>query len=136
GKEKIVILLPGPPHELKALFESSVLGRLRAKVPPQFLASRILKITGMGESACDARVAPIYKRYTDVDTTILAGAGEIQLHFKTCAPTQEAAQQRVDEVAGAVEDELDDAVFSGAGESLEQIVGYWLQMRNATLAVA
>src|SRR5207249_7673160 len=65
GKEKIVILLPGPPHELKALFESSVLERLRAKVPTQFLASRILKITGMGESACDARVAPIYKRFTD-----------------------------------------------------------------------
>src|SRR5207249_107224 len=59
-----------------------------------------------------------------------------QLHFKTSAPTLEAAQQRVDEVADAVEDELDDAVFSGAGESLEQIVGYYLQMRNATLAVA
>jgi nicotinamide-nucleotide amidase len=46
------------------------------------------------------------------------------------------AQCRVDEVAGAVEDELDDAVFSRNGELLEQIVGYWLQMRGATLAVA
>jgi nicotinamide-nucleotide amidase len=35
-----------------------------------------------------------------------------------------------------VEDELDDAVYSRDGQSLEQIVGYWLQMRNATLAVA
>src|SRR5215470_3659500 len=43
---------------------------------------------------------------------------------------------RVDEVAGLIEDELEDAVFSRNGESLEQIVGYWLQMRNATLAVA
>src|SRR5947207_3311159 len=55
GKEKLIILLPGPPHELKALFESSVLERLRGKVPRQFLSSRVLKITGMGESACDAR---------------------------------------------------------------------------------
>jgi nicotinamide-nucleotide amidase len=42
----------------------------------------------------------------------------------------------VDEVAGAVEDELDDFVFSRNGEPLEQIVGYYLQMRNATVSVA
>ena len=136
GKEKIVIVLPGPPHELKALFESSVLERLRAKVPPQFLASRILKITGMGESACDARVAPIYKRFTDVDTTILAGAGEIQLHVKTRGPTAEAAERRLDEIVEKIEAELGDCVFSDNGDSLEQIVSYFLQMRSATLAVA
>jgi nicotinamide-nucleotide amidase len=136
GREHIIILLPGPPHELKALFEAEVRDRLHAKVPPAFLAVRTLKIAMLGESAVDARVAPIYKRYTDVETTILAGAGEIELHFKTVAPTQDAAQRRVDEVAGIVEDELDDAVYSRNGESLEQIVGYWLQMRNATVAVA
>jgi len=136
GREHIIVLLPGPPHEMKALFEAEVRERLRAKVPPAFLAVRTLKIAMLGESAVDARVAPIYKRYSDVETTILAGAGEIELHFKTRAATQDAAQSRVDEVAGVVEDELDDAVYSRNGESLEQIVGYWLQMRSATLAVA
>ena len=136
GRERIVVLLPGPPHEMKALFESEVRDRLRAKVPAAFLAVRTLKVAMLGESAVDARVAPIYKRFPDVDSTILAGAGEVELHFKSRAATQDAAQRRVDEVAGLVEDELDDAVYSRNGESLEQIVGYWLQMRNATLAVA
>lgn len=136
GRERIVILLPGPPHELKALFESEVRARLRAKVTPAHLFTRTLKIAMLGESALDARVAPIYKRYPEVDTTILAGAGEIELHFKTRAATLEAAQARADEVAGLVEDELDDAVYSRDGQSLEQIVGYWLQMRGSTLAVA
>jgi len=136
GKERIIVLLPGPPHEMKALFENEVRERLRAKVPPAFLASRTLKVAMLGESAVDARVAPIYKRFTDVETTILAGAGEVELNFKTRAATKDAAQRRVDEVAGLAEDELDDAVYSRNGESLEQIVGYWLQMRNATLAVA
>ncbi len=136
GREHIIVLLPGPPHELKALFEAEVRERLGAKVPSASLAIRTLKIAMLGESAIDARVAPIYKRYADIETTILAGAGEVELHFKTIAPTQDAAQRRVDEVAGVVEDELDDAVFSRNGESLEQIVGYWLQMRNATVAVA
>jgi competence/damage-inducible protein CinA-like protein len=136
GKEKIVVLLPGPPHELKALFEGAVAERLRARVPQQFIASRVLKITGMGESACDARVAPIYKRFRDVNTTILAGAGEIQLHLRTRAESAQAAQKRVDELVEKIEEELGDFVYSDNGDSLEQIVSYYLQMRNATLAVA
>lgn len=136
GKEKVVILLPGPPHELKALFEATVLERLQSRVPKQFIAARVLKITGLGESACDARVAPIYKTFRDVHTTILAGAGEIQLHLRTRAESGEAAQARVDQLAAKIEEELGDAVFSDNGDSIEQIVSYYLQMRNATIAVA
>jgi nicotinamide-nucleotide amidase len=136
GKEKIVVLLPGPPHELKALFEGAVLERLRAKVPKQFISARVLKITGLGESACDARVAPIYKRFADVDTTILAAPGEIQLHLRTRGKSEEAADKRLDELVELVEEELGDSVYSDNGDSLEQIVSYFLQMRDATLAVA
>ena len=136
GRERLILLLPGPPHELKALFEEQCVARLRAKLPPQFIATRELKITGLGESQCDARVAPIYKLYTDVQTTILAGAGEIQLHLKTRSASLEAAQARVDQLVEKIEEELGDCVFSDNGDSMEQIVGYYLQMRNATLAVA
>jgi nicotinamide-nucleotide amidase len=136
GHAKITMLLPGPPHELKALFEEQCIARLRAKVPAQFIVTRELRITGMGESQCDARVAPIYKPFTDVQTTILAGAGEIRLHLKTRAATLDAAQKRVDELVELIEAEIGDFVFSDNGDSMEQIVGYYLQMRSATLAVA
>jgi nicotinamide-nucleotide amidase len=135
-RDKIILLLPGPPHELRKLFEDECLERLKAALPPFFIATRTLKVAMMGESACDARVSPIYQRYADVQTTILAGAGEIELHFKMQGESAELAQARVDEVAGAVEDELGDCVFSARGEPLEQIVGYYLQMRGATLAAA
>ena len=136
GHDKIVILLPGPPHELKDMFVQQCMERLRAKVPPRFIATRVLKVAMMGESLCDSRVAPIYKQYTDVQTTILAGAGEIELHLRASGTDLDAAQQRIDELAGELEDELDDSVFSTNGESLEQIAGYYLQMRGATVAVA
>jgi competence/damage-inducible protein CinA-like protein len=136
GREKIIILLPGPPHEMKALFESAVLERLRARVPERYIAARVLKVTGMGESACDARVASIYKRYLDVSTTILAGPGEIQLHLRSQASSLEAAQLRVDDLVDKLEAELGDCVYSDNGDPLEQIVSYFLQMRNATLSVA
>jgi len=136
GHDRIIILLPGPPHELKALFEQQCMDRLRAKLPQQFIATRELKVALMPESECDARIAPVYKRYTDVQTTILAGAGEIQLHLRTRAASMEAARQRVDELAEAIEAVLGERVFSDNGDSMEQIVGYYLQMQGATLAVA
>jgi len=136
GHEKIIILLPGPPHEMKGVFEEQCLERLTARLPEAFIATRVLKISGLGESHCDARVAPIYKRYVNIQTTILAGSGEIQLHLKTRGNSLEKAQAQVDKLAEEIEEELGESVFSDNGDSLEQIVGYFLQMRNQTLAVA
>lgn len=137
NKQRIIILLPGPPVELKGLFEEQCVERLRQIVPRQYIATRELKIAMIGESMADKRAAPIYKKRTDVETTILAGTpGEVQLHLRARGESQEAAQKRVDSLAAALEDEFADAVFSAQGESLEQIVGFYLEMRGATLAVA
>ena len=134
--EKIIILLPGPPHEMKPLFEEQCQERLRGRLPSAFIASRVLKVAMLGESHCDDRIAPIYRRYPQVQTTILAYAGEIEIHLRARTDSLQVAQQRVDKLAEKLEDELDEHVFSRQGESLEQIVGYYLQMRNATVAVA
>lgn len=135
GRQKFIMLLPGPPHEIKPMFEQQCFPRLQAKLPQYFLAMRRLRVAMMGESDCDARIAPIYKHFDGVETTILAGAGEINLHLRARAESQEIAEQRVEELAGKLEDELGDNVYS-RGDSLEQIVGYHLQLRNLTLAVA
>ena len=136
GRERIVILLPGPPVELKPMFKEEVLPRLQRKLPPAFIATRELRIALMPESECDARVAPIYKEHKEVETTILAPVGEIQLHLKARGKSAEEAQEKVDSLAEELEDELGDNVFSSRGESLEQIVGYFLDMRGSTVAVA
>ena len=136
GRERLLILLPGPPFELRAMFDEHCYERLRAKLPPAYIATRVLKVAMLGESLVDSRVAPIYQKYPDVQTTILAGAGDVTFNLFKQADSMEAAQERVDELAGKIEDELEDALYSSKGESLEQIVGYYLQMRAATLAVA
>ena len=136
GRKKIILLLPGPPWELKLMFEKQVLDRLRAALPPAFIATRVIKVAMVPESTCDARIATIYQKYDDVQTTILADAGEIQLHLRSRGGSLAAAQQRVDALADEIEDELGDTVFSTGGESLEQIVAYYLEMRGATIAVA
>jgi nicotinamide-nucleotide amidase len=136
GRERIVILLPGVPYELRALMEGECVPRLRAKVPVQHIATRTLKMAMIPESQVDARVAPIYKKYTDIETTILAGGGEIQLHLRCRKETEAEAEARVEELAGKIEDEMGDFIFSRKGETMEQIVSYLLQMRGMTLATA
>ena len=88
------------------------------------------------ESQVDARTAPIYKQYSDVETTILAGSGEIQLHFLCAKPTLAEAQARVDELTEKVAAEMDDAIFSSHGECLEEVVLLMLGLRHLTLAAA
>lgn len=136
GQDRILILLPGPPYELKAMFETECLPRLRARIPEQHIATRTLKMAMIPESQVDARVAPIYKTYTDVATTILAGGGEIQLHLRCRKTSQAEAEARVEELAEKIEDEMGDFIFSRKGETIEQIVSYLLQMRGMTLAAA
>jgi len=133
---KIMILLPGPPNELKAMYEAEVRPRLAATLPERHMAKRMLRMALIPESQVDARTAPIYKQYSDIETTILAGSGEIQLHFVCARPSASEAQSRVDELAEKVEQEMAEAVFSSHGESLEETVLLMLGLRHMTLAAA
>jgi nicotinamide-nucleotide amidase len=136
GYRKIVMLIPGPPHECKPLFDEECLPRLRQIVPLRHMAKRTLKAAMIPESQADKLLAPIYTTYTDVETTILAHAGDIQLTLICTKANKELAEQRVEELATKMEEALDDWLYSGEGESLEQIVLYYLGLRQATLAVA
>jgi nicotinamide-nucleotide amidase len=139
GYRKIIMLLPGPPNECRPLFDEACLPRLIPIVPPRSIARRTLRAAMIAESQADKLIAPIYTTYKDVETTILAHAGDIQLTLLCAKPTPEAAQARVDELASRIEEVLDDWLYSagqGSSDSLEQIVLYYLGLRQATLAVA
>ena len=112
------------------------LPRFRDELPPRAIAVRTLKAAMIPESQADKILAPIYTEYKDVETTILAHNGDIQLTLICSKPTQAGAKQRVEELAGKLEEALDDWLYSSEGESLEQIVLYYLGLRQATLAVA
>jgi nicotinamide-nucleotide amidase len=133
---KIVILLPGPPKELKVMFDEQCKPRLAASLPPRHLAKRLLRIALIPESQVDALSAPIYQQFEDVQTTILSSSGEIQLHFECVKPTSEEAEARVNEVAERVERAMGDDIFSSHGESLEEVVLLMLGLHNLTLSVA
>ena len=136
GYRKLVMLIPGPPHECRPLFDAECLPRLCAVVPPRAIAVRTLKAAMIPESQADKLLAPIYTTYTDVETTLLAHAGDLQITIACSKPSQDTAQQRVDELAERIEEALEDWIYSSQGDSLEQIVLYYLGLRQGTLAVA
>src|SRR5271165_5133048 len=131
-----VILLPGPPSELKAMFERECLPRLEKLLPPQAIRTRFYRSVGMTESDLDQLIAPVYTRYTNPATTILAASGEIHVHLRARCADAAQAEALLDEVANQIEPLLGDRIYSRNGDSLEAVVGSLLRERKAHLSVA
>jgi nicotinamide-nucleotide amidase len=139
GKTAIV-LLPGPPREMKPMFETIVRDRLAPRSGGAGLFRRVLKITGQPESAVDAKAQPVYGRWqtqeVPISTTILAVLGQIELHLSAAAPDREAADRVLDPAVRELQAVLAGDVYSVDGASLEEVVGARLRDRRLTVAVA
>ena len=133
---KIVVLLPGPPRELEAVFESECLPRLSRLSSGSPIKTRVYKVVGLPESEVDELIAPIYKDYTNPTTSLLAVPGTIEVHLRARAATEAEAVALLSELGDKIELVLGDHVFSTRGESLEEVVGLYLAMKRKTLAVA
>jgi nicotinamide-nucleotide amidase len=131
-----ILLLPGPPHELEAMFLKQCVSRLKRRVPKQVIETLILRVAGMGESDLDQTIAPVYTKYTNPVTTILAHNGDIQVHLRARCATQAEALNLLAQVGGKIELLLGDRIYSRNGDPLEVTVGQLLRKQNACLAVA
>ena len=133
---KIVILLPGPPKELKAMYEAECRSRLAASLPERHMAKRMLRMALIRSR----RWMRGRRRFTGSTRTwrrrSWRGQGEIQLHFQCVKASDAEAQARVDELAEKIEAEMGEAVFSSHGEQLEEVVLLMLGLRHMTLAAA
>jgi nicotinamide-nucleotide amidase len=135
-----IILLPGPPREMKPMFEAVVRDRLSPRSQGAGLFRRVLKITGRTESDVDATVQPIYGPWSGqevpISTTILAVLGQIELHLTARAADRAAADRALDSAVGALCAALGESVYSVDGSPLEAVVGRLLRQRGLTIAVA
>ena len=132
----VAMLLPGPPHELKAMFERQCLPRLRRIVPDHSIRTLLLRVTGIPESDLDQLISPVYKKYLNPVTTILAGNGDIQVHLRARCASVGEAEALLAEVGAPIEALLGDKIYSRNGDPLEVVVGEMLHKAHATVAVA
>jgi nicotinamide-nucleotide amidase len=134
--ERIIMLLPGPPGELKPMFAAECVPRLAQRLPAQVIRARLYRVTGMTESDLDQLIAPVYSKYANPSTTILASPGDIQVHLRARCDTADEAERLLAEVGDPVAELLGDRIFSRNGDSLEAVVGELLRSRGATVVVA
>src|ERR1700736_2902588 len=133
---RVIALLPGPPRELKPLFHEQVLPRLERRASAVRLHHREIRVTGLGESHVEQRILPLYKRYPEVNTTILAAPGETQIHLRFWTDDAGRAKKTLDEIVQGFEIALADRIFSQDGRALEEVVAEQLTLNNATIAAA
>ncbi len=133
GREYIV--LPGVPSEMREIMEVRVLPVLRARAGRTVAGRRVLRVSGMGESAVEELVTPVYAKWKDDPVTILASPGEVQLHLRIVGEP-EHVERRLNEMEADFRAVLGSRIFSRAGEDLAASVGSLLRERGQTLAVA
>ncbi len=133
---KFLVILPGPPRENQPMFTDFVLPKLRAAAGEIYVKRRILRVGGMGESAVDEAIAPIYKSFESVETSILFNKSEIEIHLAAQSDSEAKANQILEELATKIAEKLGIAVFSVNGELMEEIVGNLLRESGKTVSVA
>jgi nicotinamide-nucleotide amidase len=131
-----LFLLPGPPRELKPMMSEQVVPILESMLPPQVLRTRTFRVAGMGESDLDALIAPIYAKYTNPTTTVLAGAGDISVTLCARCQREAEAEALLREVGDPIADLLGVRAYSFNGDPLEVTVGNLLRARGQTVATA
>jgi nicotinamide-nucleotide amidase len=139
-ESKLIVLLPGPPRELKPMFEAVVQERLLGHVGASRLFRRLLRVTGQSESSVEEKMQPLYAKWlcapTRITTTILASLGQIELHLTAMASSADEGHRALDAAVAEVRAALGRDLFSTKGETMQQVVGDLLRSRGFTIAAA
>ncbi|HEY6129957.1 MAG TPA: competence/damage-inducible protein A [Candidatus Acidoferrum sp.] len=135
-RDRTIALLPGPPRELQPMFREQLLPRLQRRVSRVRMYHRELRVTGLGESHVDSLAGPVYTRYPDVQTTVLAAPGEVQIHLRMWTENPANADSTFLEIERGLDLALTDRIFSRDGSPLEIVVANHLLNQNSTIAAA
>jgi nicotinamide-nucleotide amidase len=135
-RDRTIALLPGPPRELRPMFREQVLPRLQRRISSVRMYHRELRVTGLGESHVDSLAGPIYTRYPEVQTTVLASPGEVQIHLRVWTADSAHADALFADIERGLDLALTDRIFSRDSSPLEEVVAQELLKQNATIASA
>jgi nicotinamide-nucleotide amidase len=133
---RMLVILPGPPSEMKPMFEEQVLPVVRARTGGALLKTRVLKIASMSESDVDQTVSPLYKTFTNPRTTILSAPGQVELHLTAGGSSLAEVEERLETLASGLRTVLAGRIFSEDGRELPAVVASLLRERGVSLAVA
>jgi nicotinamide-nucleotide amidase len=135
-----IALLPGPPREMKPMMNGEVRRLLSDVAGSVRLYRRLVRVSGKGESLVEEIVQPIYSRWLEqtprIETTILAGLGQVELHLVAQSDNDALASQHLDRAVSELAQALGKDLVSTNGKGLEEVVGDLLRERGWWVAFA
>ncbi|MBD3414417.1 MAG: competence/damage-inducible protein A [Candidatus Aminicenantes bacterium] len=132
----ISVLLPGPPMELKTMFDAEVFPKLE-KYKTGFQVHKILKMVGITESRTESLISDLYPEFEHVDLSLLAYPGQIEIHITSHSVISvDQAKSQIQPQMESLTKRLDKYIFSQCGEELEEVIGKLLIKNKKTLSVA
>ncbi len=134
--EKTVILLPGPPLELKSMFTDSVMPRLQQKCGQVFY-SETVKIVGPGESSVETQILDMLNTQENPTIAPYAKTGEVHLRVTARAKDEKEAKEKTAPVVEELYRRFGNAVYTtDADETLEMALTKLLIKRKYTMTTA
>ena len=137
---RVVVLLPGPPREMKPMFEAVVATALAARAGRERFYRATIFIAGRSESHVDEAIQPIYAPLAHavprIETTILAAPGQIEVHLTALSADAAAAERALASARDRIVAVIGDDAFSVDGRAIEEMVGDLLRASATTIAVA
>lgn len=131
------VLLPGPPKEMKPMFDSYAKAWIRSKLPDETpLFSKILKFSGIGESNLEHALKDLIEQQEDVTIAPYAGDGEVTLRLSTKARARNEAFEKLKPVEAVIAERVGDYLYAEEDIAIEQVVIRGLIERGITLSVA
>lgn len=133
---KTAVLLPGPPGELKPMFEEKVYPYLRKK-QPETIFSQMVKICSIGESQVADEIQDLIETQTNPTIAPYAKTGEVHLRITAKGGSQKECEELIRPVVRELERRFGKNVFAETENmTLEEAVTVLLWNRNLTLSTA
>ncbi len=132
---KVAIMMPGPPREMKPMFDNLVAPYLR-KYSEYALFSSVLRVIGIGESAMEMRVLDIMESMTNPTVAPYAKSGECILRVTAKARDEHEAKELMAPVIEEIRRRLGEHVYGVDIDSLEQHIAQLLEEKDKTIAFA
>ncbi len=132
---KYIICMPGPPREMKRMFQKSVVPFLQSMIDGA-LYYRQIRFFGIGESMLETQLLDLIDNQTDPTLATYAKEGECSLRIASKRATEEEAEHAVDEMLEKVKERVGRYIYSCDDEELAQVVADRLMEQGLTLSSA
>lgn len=132
---KVLIMLPGPPSEMRPMFDDTVIPYFMEKTGSR-IVSKYIRIFGIGESMMEEKIIDLIDNQTNPTIAPYAKEGEVTLRITANCKSIEEAEGIMNPVIAEIKSRLGSAVYATEDKNLEEVAGELLINKNMSISLA